>query len=162
MTRKNSFILILSAYFFLISCGFSPIYKISDDNLNIRNYSLKLVNNVSREIEDEVKNALYSKDNFVYEVLLKIQEEQTPLIINTNGTVSKYRIEVSINFEIIEIVSNNTLSTGIARGFAQYDVGESEFNNEDMKKSMTRNAVKNALQIMVSKVESSIARSNDN
>ena len=84
------------------------------------------------------------------------------MIINTNGTVSKYRIEVSINFEIIEIVSNNTLSTGIARGFAQYDVGESEFNNEDMKKSMTRNAVKNALQIMVSKVESSIARSNDN
>ena len=100
MTRKNSFILILSAYFFLISCGFSPIYKISDDNLNIRNYNLKLVNNVSREIEDEVKNALYLKDNFVYEVLLKIQEEQTPLIINTNGTVSKYRIEVSINFEI--------------------------------------------------------------
>ena len=52
------------------------------------------------------------------------------------------------------------VSSGISRGFAQYDVGESEFNNEDIKKRMTQNATKNALQIMTSKVESSIAESN--
>ena len=105
---------------------------------------------------------LYSKDNLAYEVLLKIQENQTPLVINTNGTVAKYRIEVSINFEIIETDTSSMISTGITRGFAQYDVGESEFNNEDMKKRMTQIATKDALQIMVSKVESSIAKSNDN
>ena len=162
MIKAKLVLVILGAYFLLISCGFSPIYKITDDNLDIRNYSLKLVNKVSREIQDEVEKTIRSKDNLAYEVFLQIQEEQTPLVINTNGTVAKYRIEISINFEIIETSTENTLSTGITRGFAQYDVGESEFNNEDMKKSMTRNATKNALQIMISKVESSIARSNDN
>ncbi len=162
MIKAKLVLVILGAYFLLISCGFSPIYKITDDNLDIRNYSLKLVNKVSREIQDEVEKTIHSKDNLAYEVFLQIQEEQTPLVINTNGTVAKYRIEISINFEIIETSTENTLSTGITRGFAQYDVGESEFNNEDMKKSMTRNATKNALQIMISKVESSIARSNDN
>ncbi len=162
MIKAKPVLVILGAYFLLISCGFSPIYKITNDNLDIRNYSLKLVNKVSREIQDEVEKTIHSKDNLAYEVFLQIQEEQTPLIINTNGTVAKYRIEISINFEIIETGTENILSTGITRGFAQYDVGESEFNNEDMKKSMTRNATKNALQIMISKVESSIARSNDN
>ena len=162
MIKAKLVLVILGAYFLLISCGFSPIYKITNDNLDIRNYSLKLVNKVSREIQDEVEKTIRSKDNLAYEVFLQIQEEQTPLIINTNGTVAKYRIEISINFEIIENSTENILSTGITRGFAQYDVGESEFNNEDMKKSMTRNATKNALQIMISKVESSIARSNDN
>jgi hypothetical protein len=162
MIKAKPVLVILGAYFLLISCGFSPIYKITNDNLDIRNYSLKLVNKVSREIQDEVEKTIHSKDNLAYEVFLQIQEEQTPLIINTNGTVAKYRIEISINFEIIETSTENILSTGITRGFAQYDVGESEFNNEDMKKSMTRNATKNALQIMISKVESSIARSNDN
>ena len=162
MSKKYSVIFLMTTCFFLISCGFSPIYKITDDNLKIRNYSLKLVNNVSREIQDEVDKNLYSKDNLAYEVLLKIQENQTPLVINTNGTVAKYRIEVSINFEIIETDTSSMISTGITRGFAQYDVGESEFNNEDMKKRMTQIATKDALQIMVSKVESSIASLDDN
>ncbi len=143
MIKAKPVLVILGAYFLLISCGFSPIYKITNDNLDIRNYSLKLVNKVSREIQDEVEKTIHSKDNLAYEVFLQIQEEQTPLIINTNGTVAKYRIEISINFEIIETSTENILSTGITRGFAQYDVGESEFNNEDMKKSMTRNATKN-------------------
>ena len=162
MIKAKLVLVILGAYFLLISCGFSPIYKITDDNLDSRNYSLKLVNKVSREIQDEVEKTIHSKDNLVYEVFLQIQEEQTPLVINTNGTVAKYRIEISINFEIIETGTENTLSTGITRGFAQYDVGESEFNNEDMKKSMTKTATKSAIQLMVSKLRSSISRANDN
>ena len=60
------------------------------------------------------------------------------MIINTNGTVAKYRIEVSIEFEIIQNDNGSMISSGISRGFAQYDVGESEFNNEDIKKRMTK------------------------
>ena len=161
MTRKNSFILIFSAYFFLISCGFSPIYKISDDNLNIRNYNLKLVNNVSREIEDEVKNALYLKDNFVYEVLLKIQEEQTPLIINTNGTVAKYQIEISISFKVTDS-EDELITEDTVKGFSQYDVETSEINNDAIKKQMTRLAVKEAMALIITKIQSSIVSINDN
>ena len=162
MVKKISIVFLVSIYFLLSSCGFKPIYKFNDGDLNFRNYTLTIVNPVSREIQEEVNKAVYSKENFSYEVLLNIQEDQTPLIINTNGTVAKYRIEISINFEIIKTSNGDLVSTGVSRGFAQYDVGESEFNNEDIKKRMAQNATKSALQIMASKVESSIAKSNDN
>ena len=54
------------------------------------------------------------------------------------------------------------ISNGTARGSAQYDVGTSEVNNEDTKKSMTKIATKNAIQLMVSKIQSSISGTNDN
>ena len=162
MTKTISIIFIFASYFLLNSCGFKPMYKFNSDDIDTRNYNLKVISETSREIQEEINKVSLSKDDLTYEVLLKVQEEQTPLIINTNGTVAKYRIEVSLNFEIIQNNTKDIISSGIARGFAQYDVGESEFNNEDMKKSMTRNATKNALQIMVSKVESSIASLDDN
>jgi hypothetical protein len=93
---------------------------------------------------------------------LTISESLTPLIINTNGTVAKYRIEILINYDLIEISSNEEISSGTARGFAQYDVGTSEVGNEDTKKSMTKIATKNAIQLMVSKIQSSISQANDN
>ena len=86
MVKKISIVFLVSIYFLLSSCGFKPIYKFNDGDLNFRNYTLTIVNPVSREIQEEVNKAVYSKENFSYEVLLNIQEDQTPLIINTNGT----------------------------------------------------------------------------
>ena len=52
---------------------------------------------------------------------------------------------------------NEIISEGTTRGFAQYDVVDSEIENEDMKKSMTKIATKNALQIMTSRIQSRIS-----
>ena len=54
------------------------------------------------------------------------------------------------------------ITEGVVRGVTQYDVGTSEINNEEAKKSMTRTATQNALQILVSKIQSSISQTNDN
>tara|TARA_Y100000992_G_scaffold67471_1_gene41872 strand:+ start:432 stop:839 length:408 start_codon:yes stop_codon:yes gene_type:complete len=134
----------------------------SEDGSNIGNYSIKLINEVSREIEEEVKSNLIESIDPEYLVLVEIKEDQIPLIINTNGTVAKYRVEIVMSFEIIKIADNETLSNGTSRGFAQYDVGESEINNENTKKRMAKNATKSAIQIMISKIQSSISRDNDN
>ena len=53
---------------------------------------------------------------------------------------------------------NEVISTGTTRGFAQYDVTDSEIVNEDTKKSMTKIATKNAIQLMTSRIQSSISR----
>tara|TARA_Y100000817_G_scaffold288695_1_gene258107 strand:- start:199 stop:606 length:408 start_codon:yes stop_codon:yes gene_type:complete len=134
----------------------------SEDGSNIGNYSIKLINEVSREIEEEVKSNLIESTDPEYLVLVEIKEDQIPLIINTNGTVAKYRVEIVMSFEIIKIADNKTLSKGTSRGFAQYDVGESEINNENTKTRMAKNATKSAIQIMISKIQSSISRDNDN
>ena len=97
-------------------------------------------------------------ENQDYIAFLTIYEDLTPLIINTNGTVAKYRIEIEIKYELIQIDIGEVISTGTTRGFAQYDVTDSEIVNEDTKKSMTRIATKNAIQLMTSRIQSSISR----
>ena len=93
---------------------------------------------------------------------MKVDEELSPLLINTNGTVAKYRIEITISYKLILSSNSNVITEGVVRGVTQYDVGTSEINNEEAKKSMTRTATQNALQILVSKIQSSISQTNDN
>ena len=144
-----------------LSCGFKPIHKLSDNN-NIGDYSVKIINSVSREIIDEINTNIIGGDNEKFSAFLTIDENLTPLIINTNGTVAKYRIEIQINYKLIEIETNKEVSDGTARGFAQYEVGTSEISNEDTKRSMIKIATKNAVQLMVSQLQSSISQLNDN
>ena len=153
---------ILIIFSLIWGCGFKPIHKISNDDVDISNYSVKILNSVSREIIDEISTNIISGDNEKFSALLTINESLTPLIINTNGTVAKYRIEILISYKLIEIETNQEITNGMARGFAQYDVGTSEINNEDTKKSMIKIAAKNAIQSMVSKLQSSISQIDDN
>ena len=155
--------LIASVIFFLtLSCGFQPLHKLSDTIDANSNYSVKIINSVSREIREEVITNIMASDNERFSALLTIDENLTPLIINTNGTVAKYRIEILIDYKLIEIETNQEISAGMARGSAQYDVGTSEINNEDTKKSMAKIATKNAIQLMLSKIQSTISKVNDN
>ena len=147
----------ISFFIFFTNCGFTPIYKISDNNMGSEGYSIEIVNQVSREIIEEINtNALLDSDH-KYVAFLNIKEDTTPLIINTNGTVAKYRIEIEISYELIQKDTDEVVSFGKTRGNAQYDVVSSEISNEDTKKSMTKIATKNALQIMYSRIQSFIA-----
>ena len=157
---KNIVILIL--LIFTLSCGFKPIHKMSGEGINYGGYSVKVQNSVSREIIDEINTNIITNGNERFIALLKINEGLTPLIINTNGTVAKYRVEISFNYELIEIETGEKISTGTARGFAQYDVGTSEISNEETKKSMVKIATANAVQLMASKIQSNISQIDDN
>ncbi len=146
-----------------VSCGFKPIHKVTDSsNISNSGYSIKILNNVSREIVEEIDANIISEKNEKFSALLTINENFTPLIINTNGTVAKYRIEILINYQLIKTDNNEEIANGTARGSTQYDVGTSEISNEDTKKSMTKIAAKNAIQLMISKIQSSISKENDN
>ena len=148
----------IAIFFIFLSCGFKPIYKVTSDGTNIGNYSVEFTNEVKREIMEEVKSTIGPSENPKYKALLKIYEDLSPLIVNTNGTVAKYRIEIEIEYELLQIDIDEVISSGTTRGFAQYDVSGSEIVNEDTRKSMTKIATKNAIQIMTSKIQSSILR----
>ena len=148
----------LAVFFIFLGCGFKPIYKMTSDNATLVGYSVEVTNQVAREIIEEVNNTIVQSEDQKYRALLTIYEDLTPLIVNTNGTVAKYRIEIEIEYELIQIDSDEVISTGTTRGFAQYDVTGSEIVNEDTKKSMTKIATKNAIQLMTSRIQSSISR----
>jgi hypothetical protein len=148
----------LAIFLIFFGCGFKPIYKITSDDVDLDGYSVEVANQVSREIIEEVNSTIVQGENQKFKAILKIYEDLTPLIVNTNGTVAKYRIEIEIAYELIEIDVDETISTGTTRGFAQYDVTESEIINEDTRKRMSKIATKNAIQIMASRIQSIISK----
>ena len=140
----------LAVFLIFFGCGFKPIYKMTSDDASLDGYSVEVTNQVAREIIEEVDSTIIQSEDQKYKALLTIFEDLTPLIVNTNGTVAKYRIEIEIKYELLQIDSDEVISTGTTRGFAQYDVTGSEIVNEDTKKSMTKIATKNAIQLMLS------------
>ena len=155
MIRSLIIILVL---LFINNCGFKPIHQITETDSNFSNYTVEVQNSVSREIIDELNASFTANGEINYKAVISVNEDLNPLIINTNGTVAKYRIEIEINYQLIQLDSGDVISEGTTRGFAQYDTVDSEVSNEDTRKSMTRIAAKNAFQIMSSRIQSSILK----
>ena len=152
-------ILFLIILFSLYGCGFKPIYKISDKNINTQDYSVEVINSPSREILQEISESLISNTDSNHQVLIKVEENMTPLIINTNGTISKYRIEIVIDYSLVNIDADKILVSDTVRGFSQYNVVTSEIENEETKKQMNKIATDKALQMMTSRLQSYLSKS---
>ena len=157
--------LVLVILFLLSGCGFKPLYKLSNDSIDIRSYSIEVINkeSVSREIKEEIKKSFpknSSENNYIIEI--NVVENLDPLITNTDGTVSKYRIEILLYFKIRDKNTNSHLLEDVVRGTAQYTVETSEIESDKKKQAMLRTASNNAIQMMMSKIQSEISVANDN
>tara|TARA_Y200000002_G_scaffold131330_1_gene108191 strand:+ start:4187 stop:4690 length:504 start_codon:yes stop_codon:yes gene_type:complete len=161
---KSSLVLVM--LFLLSSCGFKPIYKLSNNVIDLRSFSVEILNEntTSREIKEEIKNSLPPNSNveksYIIEIL--IDENLVPLITNTDGTVAKYRIEIIMNFKVKGKNNDSYLIEDMVRGFAQYTVETSEIESDDKKKRMIRTATNSAVQMMISKIQSDASITNDN
>ena len=160
MKKKLLIICLLSSCLIVASCGFKPIHKVSSNDRSFGSYTVEITNDVPREINEAVDSIIFSQKDENYKILLNIKEDLSPLIMNTNGTVAKYRIEVNIKYELVQIDIDEVISSGSAMGFAQYDVGASEINNEETRKNMIKIATKNALNIMISRIQSKTSGTN--
>ncbi len=151
---------------YLVSCGFKPMYKFSESNVDLNSYSINIVNesDISRQIKEEIKKSFPSgskaEKDFVID--MKILENLDPLITNTDGTISKYGIEIIIYFKVKTRNTNELLINDVVRGFAQYTVETSEIESDDKKKRMTRTATGGAVQMIISKIQSETLIKNDN
>ena len=85
----------------------------------------------------------------------------TPLIINTNGTVAKYQIEISISFKVSD-TDNELILEDSVNGYSQYDVQTSEIDNDATKKQMIRSATNEAMALIITKIQSKIVSIDDN
>ncbi len=157
--------LVFMILFYLSNCGFKPLYKLSDNNIDLRNYSASILNegNVSREIREEIKQSFSnsnSKKNYIIEI--NTNENLEPLIVNTDGTIAKYRVEIIINYKVKDKNKDTYLIKDMVRGFAQYTVETSEIESNDKKNRMIRTATNSAIQMMISKIQSDTSITNDN
>ena len=160
------FLTTISILIVLTSCGFKPMYKLSENSFDFRSYSITIVNenDTSREIKEEIKKSFPSSSEITKEYVIEINIDQNlePLITNTDGTVAKYRIEIIMNFKVKDKNENIYIMEDIVRGFAQYSVETSEIESDDKKKRMIRTATSSAIQMMISKIQSDTSITNDN
>ena len=160
------FLITISVLLVFVSCGFKPIYKHSENNIDFRNYSITIMNenDTSREMKEEIKNSFPSGSEIKKDYVIEINanENLEPLITNTDGTVAKYRIEIIINFKVKDKSKDSYLIEDMVRGFAQYTVQTSEIESNDKKNRMIRTATNSAIQMMISKIQSDTLIVNDN
>ena len=161
---NKHYIVIIFILALFVGCGFKPIHKFGEGSFDMANFKVSYdnVGKVSYEVRDEIDRLFYNKSEVSsFNLNLGIKEENVPLIINTNGTVAKYQIEISISFNVTDS-EDELIIEDTVKGFSQYDVETSEINNDAIKKQMTRLAVKEAMAIIITKIQSSIVSINDN
>ena len=160
------FLITISVLTVLLSCGFKPMYKHSENSIDFRNYSITLINenDTSREIKEEIKKSFPSSSEIEKKYIIEINTDENfeALITNTDGTVAKYRIEIIINYKVKDKQKDSYLIEDMVRGFAQYTVETSEIESDDKRKRMVRTATNGAIQMMISKIQSDTSITNDN
>ena len=160
MTESIRVYVLFFLLFVLANCGFQPIYKTTDYNLNISNYSVKYQNDPGYIIKNKIQEIFnYSSSDSMYIIDLNAQQRDIPLIINTNGTVSKYRVEIIMYFNVYENDSDNKIYKDIVRGFAEYLVQTSEIQTSEKHKQAIEIATQEAVQMMSTKIQSNILQS---
>ena len=146
----------------IISCGFKPMYKLDGKGINLDKISITFKGEIGYEIKEELKSLLSTEqENTDYVVLIEVKEEMVPIIINENGTVSKYQIDIALFFEVTDKFGE-LLINDVAVGFAQYDVLISEIENKDLRNQMMRIATSDAASLMITKIQSKLSSTNDN
>ena len=97
-------LIFISLGILITGCGFKPIYKMSADNMDINSYTIELENRqqLQNVINEELDQNFPPNTDSTHKILLNVSEDLIPLIVNTNGTVAKYRIEIQINYKLIE------------------------------------------------------------
>ena len=143
-------------------CGFKPMYKSDGKGIELNRLYINFKGEVSYEIKEELKSLLSTdQQNKDYAVIVDVKEEMVPVIINENGTVSKYQIDITIFFEVSDKLGE-VLIDDVAVGFSQYDVLVSEIENKDLRKQMLRSATNDAASLMITKIQSKLSLQNDN
>ena len=143
-------------------CGFKPMYKSDGKGIELDRLYINFKGDVSYDIKEELKRLLSTdQQNKDYAVVVDVKEEMVPVIINENGTVSKYQIDITIFFEVSDKLGE-VLVDDVAVGFSQYDVLVSEIENKDLRKQMLRSATNDAASLMITKIQSKLSLANDN
>ena len=147
---------------FVSSCGFKPMYKKDGRGIELDTLSINFKGNITYEIKEELKSFIGTEqENKDYVVIVEVQENMVPVIINENGTVSKYQIDIALFFEVIDKFGE-VLIDDVAVGFAQYDVLVSEIENKDLREQMLRSATNDAASLMITKIQSKLSLTYDN
>jgi len=155
MIKKFINLIIISQL--LISCGFTPILKDTKDTNNTLVY-YEIDPSSSYQARQLLSSTFINleKDQAKFITKVNIIESESAVNIESSGSVNEYKIEILVNFKIFEIKTNSIVFESQSRGFANYDVSNSEYTNTLVKQDALNKALTNGIQLMNIVVQSKI------
>ena len=156
MIKKFIFLLfIINA---TLSCGFTPALKVvgnSQTDLKVY-YEIKDSSYIAQDtLRSYLQNTTESHAEYI--AIIKVQESESAVNIDSNGSVLEYKIEILIEYEIIDNTNDVMIHRSQTRGFANYDVSSSEYNNNLIKNEASKTAITEAAQLMSIMIQSKIS-----
>ena len=142
----------------LINCGFKPTYKISENEINQTLVLYSIENDATYETRQVVNNNLMNSNagDAEFKVKLNVTEKEVAVNVKSDGSVSEYRIEALIVFNIMKVKDKELIYSAKTQGFANYDVSSSEYTNTQLRKNALESAVLEAIQLVRILVQSKI------
>jgi LPS-assembly lipoprotein len=66
--------------------------------------------------------------NARYRVIAAITEVKRPIIIERNAEISRYNLEMTVPYSVVEVATGQTLGSGQVRRISSYNVSNSDFS----------------------------------
>ena len=149
---KKIFIILFLSNFF-IQCGFQPIYSEKNETVE-SDYETVLISENSVSVK-EAFNSIFKnttiKSNF--ELKISIIEQDQPIVTNSDGTVAKYRIDISTNFILYDRINKKEIFSDYSKGFAQYETQTNNYDTEQKRYEAKKIATTNSLQLIPIKIQ---------
>ena len=153
----KKFICLIVIFQLTISCGFTPILKDTKDTNNTLVY-YEIDPSSSYQARQLLSSTFINleKDQAKFITKVNIIESESAVNIESSGSVNEYKIEILVNFKIFEIKTNSIVFESQSRGFANYDVSNSEYTNTLVQQDALNKALTNGIQLMNIIVQSKI------
>ncbi len=149
---KKIFIILFLSYFF-IQCGFQPIYSDKNETIN-SDYETVLISENSIAAKEAFSTIFKNiKKESDYQLQINITEQDQPIVTNSDGTIAKYRIDISANFILFDKINNKEIFSDYSKGFAQYETQINEYDTEQKRNEAIEIATTNSLQIIPIKIQ---------
>ena len=136
----------LFIFFFLLSCGYTPIYQ-TDQNANIKldgiNYSgnKKLGRSIIKGIERFKKN----KSDNVYDLNFIISKKESVASKDKKGNISTYKLLIEIDFDLKSKENNKVFSKKFTKE-TTYNSMNNIFELNQYKLNLEKNMISQILQ----------------
>ena len=100
-------------------------------------------------------NSIFSNSNSQsdYQLKISIQEQDLPIVTNSDGTIAKYRIDISIDFILYDKINDQEVFSDYSKGFAQYETQTNNYDTEQKRDEAKKIATSNSLQLIPIKIQ---------
>lgn len=139
-------LIILGLLFCVSGCGFKPMHAKEYSNYNL----LEQVKIAKVEGKDALRLERIISESFpehsstlpLYELNLKVNHELTEQGILKNDQTTRYRVKLTLNFQLIDIETKKEVESGSLNLYSSYDVAYSEFMNYISERTVSDNILR--------------------